>query len=368
MTTRAGFATTAPSPSLARGTTGADTDKETGAYAAAVRATWRPIEALPDTDAAAHREVIRYATLAPSYRNAQPWKLRIRAGNLFIHPDFTRRCAYADSADELLFVGLGCAAENAGITARALSLRGEVDYHPAGRGGVKVALGAAARIEPSALFHAIPKRHNAHEAFETREPGAQELAALERCASDLGVHAVLLTDRVKIERLADLVDAANQIRAADPEFMAELRQWTRFSERDALRKRDGLFVRCAGAHSIPRWLGASLPDAVLSRALSSAQRPDRIRGSAGVIGLIGAGSDPREWIQVGRACQRLLLQATAMNLRVSIVTEPIEVRAMRLELAGELATGSRLPSVLVRFGYGSTSLRSLRRPVAQVML
>jgi hypothetical protein len=338
------------------------------AYDAAVRELWRPLEMVPESLTALHQEVMRYATLAPSHRNAQPWMMHVLDGELFIHPDFTRRVPCADVEDESLFMGLGCAAENAGVAARALGLRGDVAFHPAGRGGLKIDLGAAHRIEPSALFHAIPKRHSAPGPYEQRSPCAAELAPLQRCGADLGVDMVPVTDGPGIERLAALLEAAHRIRGADPALRAELKSWTRFTEHEVLQGRDGLFTRCSDGHSAARWLGASLTDWRLSGLSSAARAADRARKSGGFAVLIGPGREPRHWVQVGRACERLLLHATAMNLRATVVNEPIEIRATRLALAAELGSHSRLPGALIRFGYGAAGLPSLRRSLGQVML
>lgn len=53
------------------------------------------------------RELIRYATLAASSHNTQPWKFRIRKDRITILPDFSRRCPVVDPDDSHLFKSLG---------------------------------------------------------------------------------------------------------------------------------------------------------------------------------------------------------------------------------------------------------------------
>ncbi len=370
MSGRGLLTTTAASPpaSAALGLSGVSDSSEVGAYADAVRETWYPTDVAPDSASAVHREVVRYATLAPSNRNAQPWKMRLHSDALFIHPDFTRRMPLSDPDDEQLFIGLGCAAENAGITARAFGLQGEVTYHPPGLGGMRIDLRTAAHIEPSALFHAIPRRQSSRGSYDGRVPSAKELEALERCGEGLGVHVLLVTDRYRIERLVERIHSANAIRAMDAARVSELNAWTRVNERDALRRRDGLFARCTGARVVPRWLGISLHEFVQRAKADNGRCTSDLRSSGGFAVLIGRERDPRQWTAVGRACERLLLQATALNMRVAIVNEPIEVRATRVDLASDLGSPSTLPDVLIRFGYGAVGTRSLRRPLEQVMV
>ena len=81
-------------------------------YQATVENTWRHSRSEAGEKAALMREVVRYATLAPSSHNTQCWKFRIEDGAISILPDLTRRCAAVDPDNHHLFVSLGCAAEN----------------------------------------------------------------------------------------------------------------------------------------------------------------------------------------------------------------------------------------------------------------
>jgi hypothetical protein len=58
------------------------------------------------------KELIRYATLAPSSHNTQCWKFRLEDHAISIMPDLSRRCPVVDPDGHHLYVSLGCAAEN----------------------------------------------------------------------------------------------------------------------------------------------------------------------------------------------------------------------------------------------------------------
>lgn len=77
------------------------------------------------------RELIRYATLAASSHNTQPWKFRIRKNQITILPDFSRRCPVVDPDDSHLFKSLGCAAENLVHAAAAQGFSAEVQFDSA---------------------------------------------------------------------------------------------------------------------------------------------------------------------------------------------------------------------------------------------
>lgn len=338
-----------------------------GAYAAAVRATWHGAETPPAGAAAALREVVRYATLAPNSHNTQPWKFRIDRSELLLFPDYARRTPVVDPDNHHLFVTLGCAAENARLAGRALGMNGEISYHAEDGGGLGIDL-RPGPVRPSILFNAIPHRQSTRNLYDGKVPSTADLAALEQCVRDLGVRILLLTDRRRIESMVELMCAANSEQMADPAFLKELKGWIRFEPREALRTRDGLFTGCTGNPSLPRWLGVPVFDLLVTARSENARYARQIRSSGGIAVLVGGGNDPRHWTAVGRACERFLLQATALGMRVAFINQPVEVAGVRDQLANHLGVGQLRPDLIIRFGYGPAITRSLRRPVDQVLL
>jgi hypothetical protein len=97
-------------------------------YEEAVRRTWHPDKRDMADGPALQRELIRYATLAPSSHNTQCWKFRVEARAISILPDLSRRCPVVDPDDHHLFVSLGCAAENLIQAALANGLKGDSGF------------------------------------------------------------------------------------------------------------------------------------------------------------------------------------------------------------------------------------------------
>jgi hypothetical protein len=64
--------------------------------------------------------------------------------------------------------------------------------------------------------------------------------------------------------------------------------------------------------------------------------------------------------------QLFALRATALGLRHAHVNQPVEVPAVRADLARWLGT-ERRPDLVVRFGYAEPLPMSLRRPVEAVL-
>jgi nitroreductase len=323
-------------------------------YVAAVARSREVSEAVPEVGG-----LLRYATLAPSGHNAQPWRFRVAPGLIEILPDFARRTPVVDPDDHHLFVSLGAAAENL-----ALSASGEVSFDPAGDGVVRFGYGPGRAV--SALFDAIPVRQSSRSLYDGRAVGAAVLGALRAAAEVPGVDVVVITERAAKDRLRDMVVAGNAAQMADAAFVRELKSWLRFNPRQALAAGDGLFSAASGSPSVPSWLGPWLFDLAFRAEASGAGYARQIGGSAGVAVFAGAKADRAHWVQVGRACQRFALQATALGLKTAFVNQPVEVPALRAGLAELAGLGLRRPDLVLRFGYGPALPYSARRAAVLV--
>lgn len=99
----------------------------------------------------------------------------------------------------------------------------------------------------------------------------------------------------------------------------------------------------------------------------NARYAGQIASSSGLAVFVGAEKTPVNWVQVGRACQRFALQATALGMKVAFLNQPVEVPGRRAELAALAGMPGRRPDLVMRFGNGPALPYSARRPVADVM-
>jgi len=312
------------------------------------------------------RDFIRYATLAASGHNTQPWRFRIGDGRIEILPDFARRTPIVDPDDHHLFTSLGCASENLALAAAAGGKAGEVTFDAAQGGSVAFAY-ESGRPVGSALFDAIPRRQSTRIEYDGRPVSADDLRALANAAAVPGIDMVLLTERLQIERVRDLVVTGNSAQMADVAFMRELKAWLRFSPREALRVGDGLFSAASGNPIAPVWLGPRLFDWFVGASAENDKYARHLRSSAGVAVFVSQQEDRDHWVRAGRACQRFALQATALGLKCAFINQPVEVASLRPELAALVGLPNRRPDIVMRFGYGPALPFSARRPVAAIL-
>jgi hypothetical protein len=348
--------------------TGGSAHQANGRYNDAVRDTWRHT---PDTSVidllAVNRELVRYATLAASSHNTQCWKFVIADRSISILPDWTRRCPAVDPDDHHLFVSLGCAAENLIQAAQAFGKHGIMYFDSAVDGRVKVIL-EPSKVISSELFNAIPQRQCSRVEYDGRTLGNTDLASLEAAGQGRGVRVLMITAKEQIENILQYVVQGNTAQMNDRAFVEELKSWIRFSYDEVVKERDGLFAGSSGNPIVPRWLGMRLLDLFFTAKSENDKYAKYIRSSAGIAVFVSEHNDKEHWVETGRCYERFALQATALGIKNAFLNQPVEVSALRPQFATYLGIGDFRPDLVVRFGYGPETRRSLRRPVEAVLL
>jgi nitroreductase len=330
-------------------------------YAADIAPLRAPLPTSPQV-----RDLIRYATLAPNGHNTQPWRFHVRDNVIRILPDVSRRTPVVDPDDHHLFVSLGCAAENLALASAACGRPGSVTFDPAA-GGSAAFVSKAGEASRSALFDAIVKRQSTRLEYDGRQASVADLHALSAAGLRPGVDLVLITDRPQLDRMRDLVVAANSAQLADPAFVRELKHWLRFNPRQAFRTGDGLYSAATGHQALPDWLGPRAFDLTTAKS-DNDNYARQIRSSSGIAVFAGGSAGPEQWLDVGRACQRFALQATAMGMKYAFINQPVEVAALRPDLAALIGLPGRRPDIVMRFGYGTAVPFSARRAVDAVIV
>jgi hypothetical protein len=269
-----------------------------------------------------------------------------------------------DPDDHHLFVSLGCAAENLHLAATATGRPGALSLDER---GARYVLGRGPG-SPDPLFAAIPARQSSRTLYDGRPVANGELEALRRAAEIPGVRLVLLTDRPRLDQARDLIVSGNETQMTDPAFMAELKRWIRYNPADAMRIGDGLYSAASGNPVLPGRLGGIAFDRFVGAAGESARYARQIDSSAGLAVFLAERPDRTHWMTVGRACQRFMLAATALELRCAFVNQPVEVAGLRPALAALVGEPGMRPDLVLRFGRGPGLPFSPRRPVASVLL
>jgi len=175
--------------------------------------------------------LLRYAILAPSNHNTQPWKFAIIEDEVRVYANFDRWLKVADAEQRDLHISIGCALENLLIAAEHFGLAHQVTYFPEAKNRKLVAAVKFAQsdIAPSfrdpALFYAVFARHTNRNPYEDRPISEEDQRQLQACCFEKGV-ALRMTSDLESRRKADaLVSRADAIQFSDAAFREELAYW-----------------------------------------------------------------------------------------------------------------------------------------------
>lgn len=311
--------------------------------------------------------LLRWAVLAPSRHNAQPWLFEIEGEELRVYGDARRALPAADPDGRELAMACGAALHNVEVAALHLGRATSVELLPGARkDGLLARLTLeerrAPRPEDEALFQAIPARRTNRLAFDAREPPRGLLAALAHEAAALGA-ALRVVEQPARPAVAALVAEGDRVEWSNPRFRAEVAAWSRRSRPGAL---DGM----------PGYAqGLSEPAALLRRLLlrlhpdvGGEERRDHHYAlhTRALLVLSTAGDRGQDWVAAGRALQQVLLRAAAHGLSASYFSQVVEVPRLRAGLRAALGERGH-PQLLFRLGYGRALAATPRRPPAEVL-
>lgn len=310
--------------------------------------------------------LLRYAVLAPSGHNSQPWSFRVTEEGIEVFADYARRLPVSDPNDRELLISIGAAIANLRVAAAHFGFESTVLYAPEFDRSLPLALVSLRETcnpDPSLchLFSAITRRRTSHASFEPREIDAETLERI----CDVVESSEMLRFVVPHDapHVAELVELGDRALLADERWRKELAEWVRPNESGAV---DGI---CGDAFGIPGPLAAFAPYLIATIDAGPARgRTDRqlAENAAGLI-AVTSDDDRTSVLRAGETLERLLLTLTSLGVQYAFLNQPIEVPQLRGELWRILRTPQR-PQLLLRIGYARPASRPMpRRPVTAVV-
>ena len=308
------------------------------------------------------RFLLRYAILAPSRHNAQPWAFEVDGEEVRVYVDPRRGLPAADPQGREATIACGAALENLRLAAAHHGHHLGVQAHQP-RHGEPVAVARLVDRRPPTreeerLFHAIPLRRTAMKFY----PWPLSPAELARLAPvTRGAVLVRRLPRWLARPVAGMVAEADAIQWSSARFRREVALWTRRGRRPLDRAGTSRPHGPAGSGGRLRrllHLGERASLAEVDRRLDEQTRT--------LILLSTSNEGPRDWLDAGRAMQRLLLRATASGFVASFLSQPLEVPEVRQRFRRSVGEAGH-PQVLLRVGYGPEPRPAPRRPVDLVL-
>jgi hypothetical protein len=317
------------------------------------------------------RAALKYAVLAPSSHNTQPWLFRVSGNEVALYADRSRGLPVVDPDDRELVISCGAALFQLRIALRHFGCAVTADLAPDPTdpdllARVRLSGSHEPTDEEHALFAAIARRRTTRLPFADRPLSADLITALAAAAAQEGAWLSLLKSPRLRNRAADLVAQGDRLQMTDQHFRRELAAWLRPNRS---RRDDGMPGMALGFGDIMSAVGP-LVVRTFDLGEGRAARNRELALCSPALAVLGtAGDGPVDWLAAGQALARVLLRAEVEGVTASFLNQPIEVPELRAPLQA-LAGASGHPQLLLRLGYKpTTALRATpRRSVEDVLI
>lgn len=292
--------------------------------------------------------LLRYAILAPSSHNTQPWKFSPGEDEIHVFIDRTRWLKVADPDQRELHISVGCALENLLIAAEHFEYGHQVTYFPE---PVNEELVATVKLKPQgqptpfrnpALFEAILNRQTNRKVYEKRPIPQDDLQYLQNCCVEGGIWLHMTDDLETKRKVDELIIRSDATQFSDPAFREELGYWIG-----------------QGVFGAP-WLIAKIGQLAVTytnMTKGQAKKDSEVLMSAPILADISSEVNDREsQVKVGQVFERVCLVATTLGIRVHPMSQILEISEQKAEVAKLIPKPDMVPQHTFRLGYAELML------------
>lgn len=316
------------------------------------------------------RFLLRYAILAPSTHNTQPWRFVLSPEGIEVYADYRRRLPRVDPDNRELLMSVGAAIFNIKVAASHFEMPCVAEYNTSGDSERPLATlilappGREFGEVPSfrRFFSCITIRHTNRNEFLSAPVAAAVVQRARDAVAEGNTGVRFLSNPTVYAHIAGLIADAERLQWADPEFRKDFDAWVRLAG-----EQDGLPVTALG------WPPeASIPHAADGDAAAQADiralHDKSLCIEAPLLGVLASRDTVRDWVEAGETLEHLLLLCTFEGLHCSYFNMPVQIPEYRDRLR-TLVDCVALPQILLRIGYCLTPpVVTSRRPLDEMIV
>jgi len=308
--------------------------------------------------------LLRYAVLAPSTHNSQPWLFKIKGNKCEIHLNKEKKIPYADPKGRDMYISLGCCIENFLLAAKYFGVFDNLEIV------LKKELVAIVTIkskvlksknkeELRCLVKTITNRQNKRGSYNKNCIPSFLLNSISKIANDYkGVCLEINTNRETINEVSRLTGQSVLEAYRKEEFRKEIIKW--FIGNKSLKK-EGIPGYSLLLPSIISKIFPIVINKINLGPLISFMTTKKMNTSRALFIFSSKNDTKKDWVMVGRFAERAMLELQEKKLSTSIYVAAIEgSKSHRKELKKILRIDGR-PQFLFGAGYMSLKIKHTPR-------
>jgi hypothetical protein len=314
-------------------------------------------------------EILYYASLAPSGHNAQPWYVKVLDERTWIIGSDSRRWLPAvDPHNREALLSLGAFVENLSIAAATKGYEAIIEIvtdNPLDEQVVNVSLhNSGSDKYPLSRLISRRKVKNGYKPVDLKNEDVKFLS------EPLKEHLFYFPrESDHTECIIEGTIEAFRAQSYRDDAQRELAEWIRFSNQEAKKHRDGLTTESMEIGGIAGWYVRNFMNK--QDVMKKSFREQGIKGTADVaregagwLVITSNGTGVADLIDTGRRFERMWLLARERMIAIHPMTQMLEEKTWRDEIASEHDAGM-IPQFILRAGYLDRYPEpvSLRRPV-----
>jgi len=275
--------------------------------------------------------LLKAGVQAPSGDNVQPWRFHAADHAVEVRMDLQADDSFFNVGNLATAIASGAAVENVAIAARACGLAPTVVNGPTRERpdlAAAITLERAEKPREDILVDALWRRHTNRKPYRKRQIPDGIFNRLGAVASETGGNLDWINTPERLNKLAAAIFLADRIRMERRDLHEHLVKMVRFTPEAAEETRDGLPLKNLEAglggelflKATKSWKAMRVANLLgMSRVGASiAAKGIRHSGGAGLLAVPGTGI--ADFLQGGRALQRVWLTLTHYNLRMQPMT------------------------------------------------
>ncbi|MBD3310955.1 MAG: hypothetical protein GF349_00470 [Candidatus Magasanikbacteria bacterium] len=291
--------------------------------------------------------LIKFAVLAPSTHNSQPWLFKIEKNRIEIRKNPSQTLDVADPNDNLMYISIGCALENLLVAANYYGFKYNLEYFFSDFDErvceVSFRSKNGAKDDREHLIFLIKKRHSNRGKFRQDLPDETILNTIKGFSTE-GISVDLVQQKKVKEKVVNIILDAREKAFSDRSFRKELGSYQRNNMTRSFTGMPGFTMGFPTALSFFTPFVLNFVNVVKILRKKDKELLLEYTPAFFVISLDKISS--KNCFMAGRIFERIALIAEKNGLATSFQEIPFYLEKMK-----ETINTNNLPKILVRIGY-----------------